>query len=136
MSPQGQPARTLTASELRHFADDKSTELVAPRLLVHRQARPPWQVDAELGWMSPNGKEIVLSGNVVLVRAADADQGPLTLRTTRLRYLPHEDYAETDEKVTVDTDFDHVEATGMQAWLQQPSRFRLQSKVKGRYVPR
>ena len=61
---------------------------------------------------------------------------PMRMHTRDLRVQPRQDYAETDEKVRVDSDVDWLEAVGMQAWLRPPSRIKFLSQVKGHHVPR
>ena len=136
LTPEGLPGRSLRADEVRHFLDDQSTELSAPRVTIHQESLPPWQITAESGWVSRDGEQVLLSGAVRIERGGTADDPPVVLLTSNLRFTPAEDYAETDERVTIDSEQDHVEALGMRAWLRRPGRVKLLSEVKGRYVPR
>jgi lipopolysaccharide export system protein LptC len=136
MTPAGEPARSLQAAEVRHYLDDESTELTAPHVTIHRDELPPWDVTAERGWVSRNGESVVLVGAVRAERAGTPAQPPVVLMTDELHYLPYEDYAETDARVSIDSLQDHVEAVGMRAWLRKPGRVELLSEVRGRYVPR
>ncbi len=52
-SAQGDPARALKAPELRHYPDDDSTELDAPRLVVFKPGRPPWPATRVTGRSRP-----------------------------------------------------------------------------------
>lgn len=136
MTPAGKPAHRLRASRLKHFVDDDTTELTDPQLTVFQGDSPPWEVDAERAWVSADGSLLLLAGEVLIDRAGDGEDPPLHLRTRDLRVQPREDYAETDEKVRVETDTDWLDAVGMQAWLRPPSRLKFLSQVKGYYVPR
>jgi lipopolysaccharide export system protein LptC len=136
MSLSGQPADRLRAVELRHFMHDDTTELVQPHLTVFQDEAPPWEVDAESGWVSADGSLILLSGEVLIEREGDAGNRPMRLLTRELRVQPAEDYAETDEKVRVESEADWIDAVGMQAWLRPPSRLKFLSQVKGYHVPR
>ena len=136
MTAAGQPAHRLRARTLRHFDDDDTTELEEPRLTVYQDDEPPWEVDAERAWMSADGSLVLLTGEVVINRAAHANSPPVRMVTRELRVQPRQDYAETDEKVRVETDTDRLDAVGMQAWLRPPSRLKFLSQVKGYYVPR
>lgn len=135
MDPQGQPARTLQAAEIKHFTDDDTTELTRPQLTVHQGEQPPWEIEAEHGWVSADGELILLSGQVDISRAAAPGIKPLQLQTRNLRVQPRQDYAETDEKVRVRSNSDRLDATGMQAWFRQPSRIKFLADVKGLYAP-
>lgn len=136
MTPDGRPAHRLTAREMRHYTDDDTSEVQTAHLTVFQGDAPPWEVDAERAWVSADGGLILLSGEVLIERAGDAERQPMRIVTRELRVQPREDYAETDEKVRVETDTDWLDATGMQAWLRPPSRLKFLSQVKGYYVPR
>lgn len=135
MGPNGKPARTLSAEHVRHFSDDDTTELKKPRLAIHQGEFPAWEVYSASGWISADGDLVLLDGDVRIDRAEGADNKPLHIRTSNLRVQPRQDYAETDEQVSVRSDQDWIDATGMQAWLRQPSRIKFLADVKGFYAP-
>ncbi len=135
MDQQGRPARTLIANELKHFPDDDTIELLVPHMTIYQGDEPPWLVDADQGWVSSDGSLVLLSGAVAVDRKAGPNTRSVRLITTNMRIQPKEDYAETDEKVTVTSSKSRLDAVGMQAWLRKPSRFKFLSEVKGYYVP-
>jgi lipopolysaccharide export system protein LptC len=135
MTPAGRPAHRLRAERLRHFTDDATTELTAPRLRVFQGDAPPWEVDAEQAWMSADGSLMLLTGEVVISRNAGEMTRPVRMTTSDLRVQPRQDYAETDEAVRVEREDDWLDAVGMQAWLRPPSRIKFLSEVRGRHVP-
>lgn len=136
MTGTGRPAHRLQAQRVHHYTDDDTTEMAQPHLTVYQDQAPPWEVDAERALVSADGALILLSGDVLIDRAADGAQRAMRIITRDLRVQPHQDYAETDEKVRVESDEDWLNATGMQAWLRPPSRLKFLSQVKGSYVPR
>lgn len=73
---------------------------------------------------------------MLIEREAGTTTRPMRIVTSELRVQPSEDYAETDEKVRVESDADWLDAVGLQAWLRPPSRLKFLSQVKGYYVPR
>jgi len=135
MGMDGTPARTLRAAEVKHFDNDDTTELSQAKLIIHQADQPPWQIMADSGWVSSDGSLILLNGKVKIDRMAAPGVRPFHLTTQNLRIQPHEDYAETDEKVRVHSYNDHLQATGMQAWLRRPSRIKFLADVKGFYAP-
>jgi lipopolysaccharide export system protein LptC len=135
MGEDGRPARTLRAAHVKHFQDDDTTELIEPQLIVFQGEQPPWKVRAESGWVSPDGKLVLLNDEVHIEREAGGQTKPVHIQTSNLRVQPHQDYAETDEQVRVRSDQDWIDATGMQAWLRQPSRIKFLADVKGFYAP-
>ena len=136
MNRDGQPAHRLHVVSARHFTDDDTTELEKPHLTVFQATDPPWEVHAVRALSSADGNLVLLSGEVLIERAGSDTTRPMRLLTRELRVQPRQDYAETDEKVRVETDSDWLDAVGMQAWLRPPSRLKFLSQVKGHYIPR
>jgi lipopolysaccharide export system protein LptC len=129
----GLPLRRLWAAELRHYPDDDSTEVLAPRLELYEADVPPWRLRAETAWLSGDGELLLLQGEVHVDREGAVGVRPLQAVTHNLRVQPRERYAETDERVSVHSAGSWVEATGMRAWLAGPLRLKLLSDARGRY---
>lgn len=127
-------SRQLKAERLDHI-QGTGTDLTAPRLTLDNRDGAPWQVNAEHGVLSPDGKLLTLPDAVHISRRASLTNRPLQLQTTALRYRLEQGYAETDEAVTVTSERDRVDAVGMQAWLQDPGRIHFRSQVRGHYEP-
>lgn len=132
----GVPTQHLSAAELRYFRADDDTELSDARLSLQASEGAPWQISAAAGRLTQGGELILLSGPVTVRREASKFNRALELQTRDLRLRPAEGYAETDEKVTVVSDQDRVEAVGLQAWLKHPVHIKFLAQVKARYVPR
>lgn len=135
MRPDGQPAHQLQSAYLERFTDDGSSELQQPFLTVFGEGAPPWQINSEHGRVSPDGSEVELRGAVLIQRDGDGENRAMRIETRNLRVRPDEDYAETDEQVTVTSGSDWIDGVGMQAWFGPPSRIKFLSQVKGRYAP-
>ena len=135
MGEDGKPARVLKSRTVRHYAEQRTTELEAPQVSIVEPGQPPWVIDADKGEVSPDGKQILLAGAVSIARAAAEGKRPRLLQTRDLKVSPEENYAETAEQVTVTSGDSRIESVGMQAWFKHPTRFKLLSKVRGRYVP-
>jgi lipopolysaccharide export system protein LptC len=133
MDAQGRPARRLRAERMVHYADDDSTELAAPRLTVYDQGRPPWEIQAEQGWVSGDGELVLLQGEVQIDREGAAGVRPVHIVTRDLRVQPEQSFAETDRAVDARSDGDRVRSDGMQIWFDGPVRIKLLSNVRGRY---
>lgn len=135
MSEQGQPARQLMASEVRHYDNDNTTELIDPKLTLYHPGEPPWVITATRGWVSANGDQVLLPGQVNITRAAAPGIKPIHLVTSKVRIQPHQDYAQTDEQVRVRSGKDRIDAVGMHAWFGRSPRIKFLSDVKGYYAP-
>ena len=135
MGQDGKPTRTLRAEQVKHFLDTNTTELLQPRLTIHQGDQPAWEVQAGSGWVSADGKLILLDDEVRIDREQGTANQPVHITTAKLRVQPEEGYAETDEQVRVRSNHDWLDATGMQVWLRQPSRIKFLADVKAFYAP-
>lgn len=133
MDAEGRPARRLRAERMVHYADDDSTELTAPRLTVFDAERPPWEIQAERGWVSGDGELVLLQGEVQIDREAAQGVRPVHIVTRDLRVQPEQSFAETDQAVEARSRGDRVRSDGMQIWFDGPVRIKLLSNVRGRY---
>jgi lipopolysaccharide export system protein LptC len=131
MDEHGEPRQRLSAHSLVHFMDDDSAELSEPRLTVLRAQAPPWQIDSDRAWVSAGGKLILMHGQVEIRRPGGASTRPLRIRTSEVRVHTDQAYAESDEAVTIETPGHRIDAVGVRAWLREPSRVELLSKVRG-----
>ncbi len=134
MDKEGRPDRRLSADKMLHFPDDDSTELDNPHITIFIENVPLWQIHAESGWLSGDGDLLLLNGPTTINRAASPAGNKINIVTRNLRLQPDESYAETDEHITVTSRGSTLTATGMQAWLSQPSRIKFLAKVRGHYA--
>lgn len=134
MTPEGKPARRLQAELMQHFLADDTTQLQQPFLQVFNPDAPFWEVRASTGWISGDGELVLLSGDVDIKRRGDEQNRPIRVVTSNLRVQPNQDYAETDEPVTITSELSKVTSVGMQAWLRDPVRLKLLSNTRAHYV--
>ena len=74
----------LKAERLAHFPIDNTALLDKPHLVQYQEGKPARQTTSESGWMSGDGSEVLLTGNVEVTQfRTDADPGSVT-RTQRL----------------------------------------------------
>ncbi len=131
----GIPEKRLIAKRMLHYPDDDTTELNEPKMTVYDGNLPPWESRSEKGWVSGDGEEILLQGQVYIDREGSEDSHPIHIITRDLRIHPSRDYAETTEDAFVQSGGSWVESTGMQVWYTQPARVKLLAEVRGRYEP-
>jgi lipopolysaccharide export system protein LptC len=134
MDVDGMPYRRLSADRMLHFPDDDSTELSNPYLILFVDNLPLWEIRSESGWLSGDGTLLLLNGPATLDRAASPAGEKLNIITSNLRLQPENNYAETDEPITVKSRGSTVKSVGMQAWFSQPSKIKFLNKSKGHYV--
>ncbi len=134
MDVTGRPFRRLRASKMLHFPDDDSTQLTDPYLTLYEDNVPLWKIQSERGWVSGDGELLLLKGRVVIDRIKTEELRPLNIVTRNLRLQPEQNYAETDEVVTVTSEGSRLKSRGAQAWFSEPVKFKFLSDVRGQYA--
>lgn len=94
----GQVQNTVSGTQLRHYPDDDSTEVDAPRITYQGRIAPTL-VTADNGLLTKDGKEAILRDNVKLVREAATGSPEMTLTTSLLTVYPDDEIARTDKPV-------------------------------------
>ncbi|MEW7979527.1 MAG: LPS export ABC transporter periplasmic protein LptC [Candidatus Sedimenticola endophacoides] len=130
---EGVRSQRLAALRLTHYPGNDSTDLSAPRIRMYDGERPPWRVKAESGWLSGDGEVLLLNGRVDIDRSASGEALAAHIDTRNLKVQPKQNYIETDEAVVYVSGKDRVNAVGMQAWFNEPTRMKLLSKVRGHH---
>ncbi|HKB61058.1 MAG TPA: LPS export ABC transporter periplasmic protein LptC [Gallionellaceae bacterium] len=130
----GAPRYLLAAREMKHYPDDNSTDLIAPRLTSPFRNAPPIRITADRGTVDHNGSEIFLHDNVVIVRDASAKQGQMKITTSYLHVAPNDETADTDRPVTITTEHSLTTAKGLT--LNSATRvLTLLAQVRAQYEP-
>lgn len=87
----GSPRYSLAGSDMRHYPDNDTTDILKPVFHQFSATRPTIQVQSERGQISPNGENVYFMDNVKLVRAATPQKGELTLLTDVLQAIPDQE---------------------------------------------
>jgi lipopolysaccharide export system protein LptC len=137
LDAEGRPTKRLEAERLRHYPDDRSSELDAPSLWVYSAQGPPWQARARSAWMNADADEVLLQDDVRLSRAATSAFEAVELRTSELLLLPEREYAETSQFVEIEqAGGDRVSGSeGMRAWFGAAMRVQVFGRVRARLSP-
>ncbi len=131
----GRATNLLHAGELMHFAADDRSELSQPRLISLRPDQPQVEARAKSANVDSGNERVVLSGDVVVTRAAGKDGAPaMQLRTQQLTAIPDLDRYSTDVAVEIERGDSIVRAIGMDYDnVQRVIKFR--SSVRGTIAP-
>ena len=132
LDESGKPRRRVKAKYMSHYPDTQTHELQEPYLEVYSDARPPWRVTSDRGWLSPEGDVMLLLGNVNIWRINEQGVRTMDVKTSDLRVLPESEYGETDKPVTITTPHSQSRAVGMKAYLGQ-GKMELLSQVRTTY---
>lgn len=87
MNAQGQRKYTLTAELMQHYPHNETMRLTKPHLVQYNAGRAPIHMQADFGHLDDVNKEIVMTGNVKIVRGSDSSGQGSELTTTMVRIL-------------------------------------------------
>lgn len=141
LGEDGRPRQTVAAKRAVHFADDNTSEFVAPRLELTEPGRPALALTAQRGKLSADREDAWFSGDVRAVRDSPAagagDGGPggrFTLSTEELRVETRVERFTTDKAVTIEEPRGIIRGVGLE--LDNVSKTaRLKSRVSGTMQP-
>ncbi|MEA1888513.1 MAG: LPS export ABC transporter periplasmic protein LptC [Pseudomonadota bacterium] len=72
MDTDGNRQYVLEAERMVHFPDDDTSLLDKPHVIQYEPGNAPTHIYAETGWVSANGDEVKLTGNVRVIRGRDS----------------------------------------------------------------
>lgn len=107
---EGTLQHTLTSPRMSHYPDDDSTVLNAPLIVFH--GTPPSRLSGNIAYVSKDAKEVVLDGNVSMVRAG-VDAPDTVVSTARLNIFPDDETARSDAAVTITKGLTVINGTGL-----------------------
>lgn len=87
MNAQGQRKHELRAVKLMHYADDDSAELTQPYLVQFSPDAAPVHTRADRGKVSPDGKQILMQGNVRVTRGASGTDPAGEVQSREMRVI-------------------------------------------------
>jgi len=87
MDAQGWSKHELRAAKLEHYADDDSADLTQPYLVQYARDAAPVHTRADRGRVSPDGKEILMQGNVRVTRGASGTDPSGEVQTREMRVI-------------------------------------------------
>jgi lipopolysaccharide export system protein LptC len=114
VDPTGRLKYTLSATDIRHYPDDESTDMLKPNLVHFQAKKPPVTMSAERGHMSKDGEKVDLYDNVRIRRSASAQYEELTAYTPELTVLPDVEKAFTKSPVLITQGKSWMKGVGMQ----------------------
>jgi lipopolysaccharide export system protein LptC len=93
---QGHVIHRLEGDNMDHFPDDLSYEVTTPRGFGLRADNPLTVATAKMATIYDEGNRIVMEGNAVLLRLADATRQALNFTSEKITMLVKEDLTFTD----------------------------------------
>jgi len=133
MSAAGRPRYHLQAASLRHYADDDTADLTAPRLKIFRKELSPWWVQSKRAVVASGGTAVVLQDDVQARRLTEVPADKLELFTSVLKVIPDRQYAETAAPVRLISAQGVTRGVGLEADFKA-QQYRLLAQVSGDYA--
>lgn len=85
MDDQGRRQFVIESERLVHYPDDDTGLLDKPHIIQYRLDGSPVHTYAESGWVSANGDEVLLTGKVRMLSAADGKSAGGVMTTDKMR---------------------------------------------------
>jgi len=130
MTLSGDKKQRVRAKYMQHFVDDDSTEMTQPVITMYSPEKPDLHIVSETGYISSDGELMLLNGAVNIKREALADIAPIEIDTHNLRVQLKDDFAETDEFVTIKSGNSTIEGTGLRAHFSTPINIKILKDVQ------
>jgi lipopolysaccharide export system protein LptC len=105
---------TLNATDIRHYPDDDTTDLLKPHLVYLYPTRPTVTMLADRGHANAGGQQLDLYGDVQVIRAASAKDEAMNGFTPQLTIFPDDEKAFTKSPVLITQGKSWVKGIGMQ----------------------
>ena len=133
--PMGRATNRLFAETMTHYAADDRAELQRPRYVSLRPDQPRLEARSQQALVEAGGERILLTGDVVVTRAAGAaGEPPMRLVTDRLLAVPDFEQYSTDRPVEVERGGSVIRSVGMD-YDNIKRVVKFHSKVRGTIEP-
>lgn len=136
LNPQGRESFTLRAPRLARDPQQRTMEVATPLFLIppgERTGNDAWEVRSKDAWVSAEGDELRLRGDVKGVSSGMT--GPaMTMSTNQLNIFPDARRAQAQGKVVITRPGSILSGRGLQLDLAS-KQYSFKSEVHHRYVP-
>ena len=132
LDAQGTEAFTLRAPKLERHPGDQTMTLATPVFLLPDRSGGHWEVRSQQGWVSAEGDEMRLTGDVKATSPTGTT--PTTFATSTLNVFPRTNRATSRDVVTVTRPGSILRGRGFEANLKS-KRYTLLADVRTLYAP-
>jgi lipopolysaccharide export system protein LptC len=129
----GRVLYTLAARKMVHYPDDDSALLESVTLEAFEPRQPKMTVTADHGRLEQGGDRVLIEGNVLVIREADAKNEGARLTTDKLMVLPDAGLASTTSDVHLESASTDATSHGME--LDNRARTLKLDQVRATYKP-
>lgn len=132
LDDDGTESFTLRAPRIARDPAGRAMSLATPVFLLPDSDGDYWRVEARDGWVSPEGDELRLRGDVRI--DSPPGQRKVALETTQLNVFPERDLATSPARVTITQPGSILQGVGLETNLAT-RHYELKSQVHTRHVP-
>jgi lipopolysaccharide export system protein LptC len=133
LGEDGRVLYTLDARKMVHYPDDDSALLESVKVEAYEPKQPRMMITADNGRLEQGGEQILIEGNVVIVRDADAKHDAARIMTEKLLVLPDAGIARTQTEVRLESATGHAVAQGLE--IDNRARTMRLDRVRATYQP-
>ena len=133
LDDDGRVLYTLAARKMVHYPDDDSAILETVTVEAFEPKQPRMMITADHGRLEQGGERVLIEGNVVIVRDADAKNDASRITTEKLVVLPDAGIARTDVEVKMDSATGQAVAQGLE--IDNRARTMRLDRVRATYQP-
>ncbi|WP_369980293.1 LPS export ABC transporter periplasmic protein LptC [Xanthomonas bundabergensis] len=134
LDKQGKESMTLRAPQMERSRADQTMAIETPLFLMPDANGQHWEMRSKTGWVSADGTELRLRGDVAGDSPKVPSIPPTTFRTQSLDVFPQTSTARTAEPVTMTRPGMMQSGVGFEVDLKS-RQYKLLSQVKTRYEP-
>lgn len=110
----GELRYVLAARKMMHYPDDDTTQLEQPAFTQYSTDKPYTKIKGQRANVSPDGEEIEIFDDVVVIREEFGGKGEMQVLTDKLTVFPNQDLAKTERPVIItQAPKTVIKATGM-----------------------
>jgi lipopolysaccharide export system protein LptC len=114
LGEDGRVLYTLAAKKMVHYPDDDSALLEDVTLESFEPNQPKMTLTADHGRLEQKGERVLVEGNVVVTREADAKNEQVRLYTDKLLVLPDDGIASTTSEVRMQSPSSSATSVGLE----------------------
>lgn len=129
IGPTGSLAYTLKATEIRHYPDDGSSDLINPDLVYLTAKGPTITTKSDTAHASDDNERIDLYGNVRIERSATKKDPAMVGTTSELTVFPNDEKAFTRSPVRITQGESWITGVGLQMDYRMQT-YVLESKAR------
>lgn len=129
---KGDLKNILRSQLVEHYPDDDSMELSNPHFEIYNEEPEPWHVVSESAWVSSGNEVVWLYGKVDIWKNDGFGQKVYEIRTSEVKVLPAEKYAETDKPSKIIGPGSETNSVGMKVAFAE-GRVELMDRVRSIY---